>query len=109
MWRKIRRWFKRIWKRCQYRRGWRICLACRSWQKIECKPVYLLFEDEPPMFVEWKCTGCGKRTGLMPTMLTTDAVKSLGYKDFNDYAEKNGLTKKAIVNKRKTEEGKTDG
>jgi hypothetical protein len=61
------------------------------------------------MFVEWKCAGCGKRSGLMPTTLTTSAVKSLGYKDFNDYAEKNGLTGKAVVNKRETGERKTDG
>ena len=81
----LRKWLHRRWKRFLYRRGWRYCPVCRKFAKIKWVKDVVLHEDEPPMFFHWTCSNCGARTPIAATGLTQDAVKSLGYKDFDDY------------------------
>jgi hypothetical protein len=49
--------------------------------------------EEPPMFVHYECSGCGHNSGIIPTSITEDAVRKLGYDSFIDYAAQNGLLK----------------
>lgn len=51
----------------------------------------VVFEDEPPLFIEFRCPNpnCDMTTGIQPSCLTEDACRNLGYDSFADYAKKN--------------------
>jgi len=85
----VRRWLKRFWKRLQYRWGWRRCHGCRGWHKVRWVKDWVVHPEEPPMFYHYECSGCGARTSTTPSVLSEDAARKLGYKDFAEYAEKN--------------------
>lgn len=86
---RIRRWFRRLRKRCQYRRGWRRCPSCRGWHKVIWVKDWVLDPEEPPLFYHYECAGCGAQTSMRPSVLSEHAAKELGYRDFADYADKN--------------------
>jgi len=88
MWKRLRWWIRRGLKRYLYRRGWRYCPCCRKFVEIKWVQDVVLFEDEPPMFSHWECSNCGATTPVSPTILTEDAVRRLGYKDFSEYCRK---------------------
>lgn len=89
MLKRIRWWLRRRWKRFLYAKcHYRYCPCCRKFVKIGWVQEWIYHPEEPPMFIYWECTNCKARTPTMPTFLTTDAVRSLGYKDFDEYCRK---------------------
>lgn len=62
------------------------CPCCRQ---LDCyfRQVILVFSDEPPMLGYWECEYCYRKTDIFPTSLTEDAVRNLGYNDFNEYLD----------------------
>lgn len=67
-------------ERCKINLGRKQIVAAR-WEK-----VWVVFEDEPPMFFKWVCPECGTESAPQASMLTESCVKELGYNDFNEYA-----------------------
>ena len=88
---------KRLWRITQVRWfGYRGCDRCRKLVKPRFVKDVVLFEDEPPLFGHYECPGCGLATPIMPSGLTEDAVRKLGYGSFDDYARRNGLLKEEM-------------
>jgi hypothetical protein len=87
----VMRYLKRFWKRLKYRLGWRLCEKCRGFHKIKWVKDVIYHPEEPPMFYHWECTNCGNATPVRPSGLTEEVVRKLGYKNFIDYAKRNGL------------------
>jgi hypothetical protein len=75
-------------KRIKVRMGWRYCGCCRQFVRLQWEKDWIVHPEEPPLFCHWECPNCGAGSPILPTSLTTKAVRSLGFKDFNDYAEK---------------------
>jgi hypothetical protein len=49
--------------------------------------VQVLFPDEPPLFFKVECQRCGWTTGTLPSVLTEQAVRKMGFKDFEEYVQ----------------------
>ena len=65
------------------------CRSCRKVITPRWKKDHVLFEDEPPLFYHYECPHCGYHlTNMIPTAITENAVKKLGYRDFKDYVGK---------------------
>lgn len=82
---RLSRWLRRKWRALV---GWHDCPCCGA-QALRWHKYVILNEDEPPMFGWWHCEACERRTDVLPTEITERAVKSLGYRNFDEYAERN--------------------
>lgn len=93
-------------QKVQKRFGWDMCPCCRNWRRIKIVQDPVVFEEEPPMFFHYECTGCGARTVTLPTSLTEDALKELGYSSYDAFLEE--LKEKGDSEQIKTEEHDPD-
>lgn len=73
-------WLKFIYHRWCRRRlvdiGWRLCSSCRGFHRFIWVKDWILFEDEPPMFVHYECAGCGRRTDTIASTVQSAADSS---------------------------------
>lgn len=85
LWKKIKAFFRR--RHIDY------CPVCDKDVEWTWRKHWIYHPEEPPLFVEWICQNCGVTTGIQPSCLTEEAVRGLGFNDFNDFVEKNDLNK----------------
>lgn len=84
----MKEWFCRCVEKWKRRHGWEDCPSCGECVRPRWVKDCVVFEDEPPLFFHYECQKCGYSTGINPTSLTDSAVRSLGFKDFSEYADK---------------------
>lgn len=69
--------------------GYIDCPCCHNFIKPKWVKDYIYHPEEPPMFYHYECPKCiFWFSTFTPSILTERTVRKLGYKDFNDYAEK---------------------
>lgn len=68
--------------------GWIDCPKCNSFIKPKFIKDWIYDPEEPPMFYHYECPQCFARTDIEPTILTENAVKKLGFENFQDYYDR---------------------
>ena len=69
-----------------------ICPYCNVLIKPKFNKDYIYHPEEPPMFYHYSCPKCTLWLSTStPSILTERAVKQLGFKNFNEFAERNEI------------------
>ena len=84
----LRKFFVKIALFFKYRAGYKDCHSCGAQATVSFEKDWIFHPDEPPLFGHFRCSECNACTMSKPTGLSEEAVKKMGYKDFNEYGEK---------------------
>jgi hypothetical protein len=69
--------------------GWTDCPACDELVWLRFMQITIVFPDEPPMFGRYRCPKCEWLSPIHCSVYVDAAVRSLGYKDLEEWAHKN--------------------
>lgn len=69
------------------RHGWFDCPVCGTFMKPRWVKDWIVDPEEPPLFYHYECPHCGASTAPEPSSLTEHAVRDLGFRNFDHFAE----------------------